>query len=136
MDVNETETETGRSLLEIRTNGAYQHANRRMSASMRQLLWWLIGGSRGGKNRLRIIRTLHDRPMNTNQLANDLDLNYRTVQHHLEMLVENGVLTTAGEEYGQMFFLSDQMEQNLDLLEEIAAQASLDETEPGGDDDE
>lgn len=136
MDVNETETDTGRTLPGTRTNGAYQHANRRMSASMRQLLWWLIGGSRGGKNRLRIIRTLHDRPMNTNQLANDLDLNYRTVQHHLEMLVENRVLTTAGEEYGQMYFLSDRMEENMDLLDRIATQASLDDPESDGDDDE
>lgn len=94
--------------------------------SMRQLLWWLIGGSRGGKNRLRIVRTLNDRPMNTNQLAEDLDLNYRTVQHHLELLEENQVLTTAGEEYGQMYFLTDRMEENLELLDQIVAQASLD----------
>lgn len=93
---------------------------------MRQLLWWLIGGSRGGKNRLRIVRTLNDRPMNTNQLAEDLDLNYRTVQHHLELLEENQVLTTAGEEYGQMYFLTDRMEENLELLDQIVAQASLD----------
>ena len=123
----------GRPLSETRTNGVHEHAERRMSTSIRQLLWWLIGGSRGGKNRLRIIRTLNQHPMNTNQLANDLDLNYRTIQHHLEMLEENGILTTAGEEYGQMYFLSEQMEQNLDLLDRIAAKASL---ETGGNEDE
>ena len=96
---------------------------------MRQLLWWLIGGSRGGKNRLRIVRALNDRPMNTNQLSNDLDLNYKTVQHHLEMLEENGVLTTTGEGYGQMYFLTDRMEANLGLLDQIAAQASFDDDE-------
>jgi DNA-binding transcriptional ArsR family regulator len=93
---------------------------------MRQLLWWLIGGSRGGENRLRIVRALEERPMNTNQLAKDLDLNYKTVQHHLEVLEENDVLRTQGADYGQMYFLTDQMEANLDILEEIADQADLD----------
>ncbi len=31
-------------------------------------------GSRCGRNRLRIVRTLEERPMNTNQLSNELDL--------------------------------------------------------------
>ena len=64
--------------------------------------------------------------MNTNQLAKDLDLNYKTVQHHLEVLEENDVLRTQGADYGQMYFLTDQMEANLDILEEIADQADLD----------
>jgi DNA-binding transcriptional ArsR family regulator len=74
---------------------------------MRQLLWWLIGGSRGGRNRLRIVRTLEERPMNTNQLSNELDLNYKTVQHHLEILEENDVVTTEGDGYGTLYFLTD-----------------------------
>ena len=67
--------------------------------------------------------------MNTNQLSNELDLNYKTVQHHLEMLEENDVLTTTGDEYGKMYFLTDRMDSNLDLLDEIAEQASLDHDE-------
>jgi len=93
---------------------------------MRQLLWWLIGGSRGGENRLRIVRTLHDRPRNTNQLSEALDLNYKTVQHHLEVLEENNIVTTQGDNYGKMYFLTERMVQNLDVLDEIAEQAELD----------
>lgn len=93
---------------------------------MRQLLWWLIGGSRGGHNRLRIVRTLQERPMNTNQLAEELDLNYKTVQHHLEVLEENDIVTTQGDNYGQLYFLSDRMKENLDILEEIVEQADID----------
>ena len=92
---------------------------------MRQLLWWLIGGSRGGKNRLRILRTLQTRPMNTNQLSNELALNYKTVQHHLEVLEENDVVTTRGDNYGKMYFLTDRMRENLDILEEIAEQQRI-----------
>lgn len=93
---------------------------------MRQLLWWLIGGSRGGRNRLRIVRTLENRPLNTNQLSNELDLNYKTVQHHLEVLEENNVVTTKGNDYGTLYFLSDQMKKNLDVLNDIVEQADID----------
>jgi DNA-binding transcriptional ArsR family regulator len=92
---------------------------------MRKVLWWLIGGARGGKNRLRIIETLREEPMNANQLSNALDLDYKTVRHHLELLEENDVLTTMGEGYGTMYFLSDRMEQNLDVLDDVAQRADL-----------
>jgi len=93
---------------------------------MRQVLWWLLGGSRGGRNRLRILRTLEAQPMNTNQLSKELDLNYKTVQHHLEILEENTIVTTQGDNYGQMYFLSDRLKNNLDILEEVAEQADID----------
>ncbi|HKL27773.1 MAG TPA: winged helix-turn-helix domain-containing protein [Natrialbaceae archaeon] len=94
---------------------------------MRKVLWWLIGGSRGGRNRLRIITTLDEEPMNANQLADDLDLNYKTVRHHLELLEENDVVTTMGGDYGTMYFLSDRMEENMDVLASVAEQAGLDD---------
>ncbi|MFW6305176.1 MAG: ArsR/SmtB family transcription factor [Candidatus Saliniplasma sp.] len=86
---------------------------------MRKVLWWLIAGTRGGKNRLRIINAVKKEPMNANQISKKLDLDYKTVTHHLDLLKENGVLTTMGEGYGKTYFLTDQMEDNLDILEEI-----------------
>ena len=94
---------------------------------MRKVLWWLIGGSRGGRNRVRIIRALHDKPMNANQLATSLDLDYKTIRHHLAKLEENDVVTSMGDEYGKTYFLTDRMERNLDVLDEVATQADLDE---------
>lgn len=92
---------------------------------MRKVLWWLIGGARGGRNRLRIIRTIAAEPMNANQLSNALDLDYKTVRHHLELLEENRVLTTMGDGYGKMYFLSEEMEQNMDVLDEVATRGDL-----------
>jgi len=94
---------------------------------MRRVLWWLIGGSRGGKNRLRIIRTLYETPMNANQLSNELGVDYKTTRHHLELLCENEVLTTMGEGYGQTYFLTDQMRDNIDVLREVSQKAEFDE---------
>lgn len=96
---------------------------------MRKVLWWLIGGSRGGRNRVRIIRALHETPMNANQLANTLELDYKTVRHHLTKLEENNVVTTMGDDYGKTYFLTDQMEQNLDMFDDIAAKADFEEDE-------
>ncbi|MGC8569713.1 ArsR/SmtB family transcription factor [Caldivirga sp.] len=53
---------------------------------LRRLLIWLIGGSRGGLMRYKILKTLRERPMNPNQLAKYLNVNYRTVIYHLEIL--------------------------------------------------
>lgn len=92
---------------------------------MRKALWWLIGGTRGGRNRLRIIRTLEREPMNANQLASELDLNYKTIRHHLAMLRNNDVVESVGDGYGDTYFLTDRMEANTDVLSQIAEQTDL-----------
>jgi predicted ArsR family transcriptional regulator len=65
--------------------------------------------------------------MNANQLATSLDLDYKTIRHHLDKLEENSVVTAMGDEYGKTYFLTDRMEQNLDILDEIVARADFDE---------
>lgn len=87
---------------------------------MKKLLWWLIAGSTGGPNRARIIIQLHERPYNAHQLAEKLDLNYKTVRHHLNVLNENNVITSSGKQkYGELYFLSEKMMDNYDVFSEI-----------------
>jgi DNA-binding transcriptional ArsR family regulator len=87
---------------------------------MKTILWWLIAGSKGGINRARIIKELHDRPFNANQLTEKLRLDYKTVRHHLKVLSENGVIeSNSGEKYGTMYFLSRNMEDNYGLFMDI-----------------
>jgi DNA-binding transcriptional ArsR family regulator len=93
-----------------------------MSASARPfkyLLGWLIVGTRGGLSRAKIIETLKETPQNANQLANLLELDYRTIRHHLQVLEKNRIITSAGEGYGITYFLSPAMEENYALFEEI-----------------
>ena len=92
---------------------------------MEGVLWYVLTGTRGGTNRIRILRELSDRPRNANRLAEELHLDYKTVRHHLDLLEENGVVTTMGDGYGKMYFVSDEMESNMDVLAEIAEQANL-----------
>ena len=87
---------------------------------MKKLLWWLMAGSTGGPNRARIIMKLYERPYNAHQLAEKLNLNYKTVRHHLKVLEENNVVSTSGKQkYGELYFLSDKMTDNYDVFNDI-----------------
>ena len=88
---------------------------------MKRVLWYLIAGSRGGTNRARIIKALHDRPYNINQLSLELDLDYKTIQHHIKVLLDHNILVNSNEEkkYGEMIFLSNRMEENYPIFLEI-----------------
>jgi len=89
------------------------------SRSLAHLLQWLIAGTRGGVNRARIIAAVHEAPQNANQLTGLLEVDYRTVRHHLDILEKNGLIISIGERYGKMYFPSLELEENYDLFEEI-----------------
>jgi DNA-binding transcriptional ArsR family regulator len=60
-----------------------------------------------------------DKPKNANQLRKILEVDYRTVRHHLDILEKNGLITTIGERYAKMYFLSQVLEDNYKVFEEI-----------------
>ena len=90
--------------------------------TFRHLLMWLFKGTRGGTNRGRIIEALREEPMNTNQLRIALDLDYKTVRHHLEVLEDNDLITPAGNRYGRMYFVSQKLEKSMEVFEEVWSQ--------------
>jgi DNA-binding transcriptional ArsR family regulator len=83
------------------------------------VLWWLIAGTKGGGTRAMIIAALKEIPRNANQLANDLNLDYKTIRHHLEVLMKNGIITATGKGYGTTYFLSSDVNESYPLFEEI-----------------
>jgi predicted transcriptional regulator len=86
---------------------------------MKRVLWYLIAGSRGGANRARIIQAIHDRPYNVNQLSIELNLDYKTIKHHVKVLNDHSIINSGNEKYGAMFFLSDRMEENYPIFLDI-----------------
>ena len=59
----------------------------------KRLLWFVFTGSRGGLNRLKIISILKENPLNINQLAKELSLDYKAIQHHIKVLEKNNLIT-------------------------------------------
>jgi len=88
--------------------------NAEYTISMRRNVWWLIAGSRGGENRARIIESLHKEPHNAHQLAEILALDYKTIRHHIDLLVANQIIIPEGSGYGKIFFLTDIFEKEYD----------------------
>ena len=87
--------------------------------TLKYLLGWLIAGTRGGPTRAKIIIALKQSPQNANQLATLLQMDYKTMRHHLEVLEKNRMLTSMGDRYGATYFLSQTLEDNYALFEEI-----------------
>jgi len=88
----------------------------------RRVLMYLLVGSKGGHNRVQILKLLRDEPMNANRICERLSLDYKTVQHHLKVLQENNVIVTSAKgTYGTMYFLTPYLEKNIAAIEEIWA---------------
>ncbi len=72
----------------------------------KRLFWFFFVATRGGKNRIRIISHLRNIPSNTHQLAKQIGLDYKAVQHHLKNLEQNNLVTKVGNNYGVTYFPS------------------------------
>ena len=99
--------------------------------SVERVLWWLFGSSAGARTRTRLVFAIREHPRNAQQLAEALGLDYTTVRHHLKVLQKNGLVTTAGERYGQVYFASQALESHWNVVEHIAERAK-----PEGEKDE
>ncbi len=86
---------------------------------VKRLLWFVFAGSRGGLNRLKIISKLKENALNINQLAKELGLDYKAIQHHIKVLEKNNMITKSGEKYGVTYSISTFLEVNMETFEEI-----------------
>ncbi|MCY0852130.1 ArsR/SmtB family transcription factor [Thermoplasma acidophilum] len=82
----------------------------------RRLIWWLFFGTRGGSMRLRIVEYLNEKPSNLNQISLYLGINYRTSEHHVRILEENGVLVSRGDKYGKIYYISPAFVDKLEII--------------------
>jgi predicted transcriptional regulator len=92
----------------------------------KNLFFYIFSGSRGGDNRIRIMSSVQNLPKNANQLANELELNYRAIQHHLDVLEKNNLITKVGDKYGANYFPSVFFEANIETYNEITSKSKKD----------
>jgi len=81
--------------------------------------WFLFVGSRGATNRIRIMSALRKMPSNRNQLAKELGIEYKLIQHHLKVLEKNNLVIKTGNRYGLTFCVSALFENGEFVFDEI-----------------
>jgi predicted transcriptional regulator len=88
-------------------------------------------GMSGRYTRLRIICAITGDPMNSMQLSKQLKLDYKTIQHNLEVLEKNNLILRKGEGYGDLFFPSELISSNLPTLYSVIrkVETKLDKSE-------
>ncbi len=89
------------------------------------LFWSVFAGSKGCINRVKIILQLKQEPSNTNQLSEQLGLDYKVIERHLEILDEHELVIKVGSSYGTAYFLSSFFESNLNLFENIVGESKF-----------
>ena len=98
----------------------------------KRMLWFVFMGSKGGLNRIRLISVIRKIPLNANQLAKELGLDYKAIQHHVNVLEKNNLITRVGEKYGATFFISTFLEVNLETFDEIVTKLEQSKYAKGG----
>ena len=85
----------------------------------KMILWSIIAGTRGGINRAKILNLIKETPMNANKIATVLNLDHKTVVHHVKILSKNELVKKAEKNYGAEYYLTQIMKDNQSALEEI-----------------
>lgn len=104
------------------------HINRKCFCDgMKQLLWYLLVGSRGGETRCRILDCILQEPCNAHQLSIKLHLDYKTIKHHVDILEKNNLLASVNKgNYGAVYFVSPLFESEKVVYNEIRAKFGRD----------
>lgn len=89
---------------------------------MEAVIWYVLTGTRGGRNRVRLLEALEERPRNANRLAETLELDYKTVRHHLDVLVKNGIVRSSGDNYGAVYLPTDRVRNHWEIVDQIMEQ--------------
>lgn len=93
--------------------------------AFKRLLYFLLASTRGALNRIHILRYLKDNPVNANKLATELKLDYKTIQHHIRVLEQNGLIIASQKGvYGAVYFITPYMESEFSILDEIWAKVN------------
>ena len=91
----------------------------RADPHMKSVFSTVFTGMNGRYTRMRIICAITERPMNSRELSKKLKLDYKTIQHNIKVLEGNSLITREGDEYGDVFIVSELITSNLPTLYKV-----------------
>ena len=95
------------------------NAQTRIDPRFKMILWSIIAGTRGGVNRAKILNLIKNKPMNANKIATVLNLDHKTVIHHVKILSKNELIIKAEKDYAAEYQFTEIMKNNQNVLGEI-----------------
>ncbi len=90
-----------------------------MLSAQKNILLWILTGTKGGKWRAIIIKALNERPMTASQIQRMIKLDYKTVRYHLDILMENNFIETIGKKYGRLYIISPILDSDFQIFLDI-----------------
>ena len=92
-----------------------------LDPAFKRVMMFLFLATKGGDNRIRIVKLLKHEALNANKIGERLALDYKTVQHHLRILEEHDIVVSSSPKgtYGAIFFLSQYFERQFAQIEEM-----------------
>ena len=98
---------------------------------MNELFSSIFTGMSGRYTRMRIICAITENPLNTQEIARKLGLDYKTIKHNIDVLEKNNLITRHGEGYGDVFFPSELISSNLPTLYSVIRKVEAKLDRPG-----
>ena len=77
-------------------------------------LFNMLKGAKGGKTRIRILDAILVEPSNANQLSKKLNLDYKTITYHLNIICNHNYATKEQFEKSTYYHPSDRLIKRLD----------------------
>ncbi len=81
--------------------------------------WYLFGGSRGAWNRIRIMTYLKNNAANKNQIAKEMEVDYKAIKHHLRILEKYNLVNKTDNVYAAIYYVAPTFEINEEIFWEI-----------------
>jgi PAS domain S-box-containing protein len=119
IEINNREIKKGDQTIEIHgiardiTENIKLKKELKKSNKQKKLLCNLIEGSRGGRTRAKILNNLIGKSYNAHQLAKALNLDYKTIRHHLDVLARHGIISRESDGHTTLYFISKSSESDL-----------------------
>mgnify|MGYP002625380305 CR=1 FL=1 len=87
--------------------------------TIKKLLHQIFLKRKGGKTSAKIVDLLLIRPYNGSQIARIIEMDYNTIEYHLEILCKSKLVMCESDSYGSLYYPTDLLLKNHEEYEKI-----------------